>query len=1100
MDESKISEILESLEVILNSAKEPEKKLEELNELFHSSVTLSTSNEGTNFRNFYARYRYILEKTSLNNHDKANIEAFRRFSIKKPRVIDSATQVFHQAAHVVIKLVESLWDKFKGKVSTQALQPYISSFFPSVVPTRDYSKLKDLRILCVGKPQPSPSPETHFKIKGYDLENMLGLIEINIDRHTYTDFSYLFDLQLDSSIVQFKRLSQVSSEPLVYRTNFDSLIVVEPDYLLDATSIGDCFQEAGENFQIYFLRMLLNDLPGIPALKGSMIGNYLDNMILREGELTDELFNKAQRTNAIQAARFGSAEMTGIKLSIEREHLPNIRRLVNRYERNNPWIEPTYFSSEYGLQGRIDLLMMGKGETNKPEHVLELKSGRASNPTQINAWRGHAIQVVCYAMLLESTYQTNYTVSSSLYYSQCQIIPERNITAEHKEKQSVLKIRNQIVSSIIRLSLNDFSTLERIKDQGIVHLPSFSESQLGKFQEHYRPNTTTIVYYQELLAFILRELIFAKIGSANGQRDERQPGLSSIWLDPPFKKKKRYSILLPLTLTQIDKHKGALAFSFPESSEHSFRKGDLVIVYPASNEDLNPLSNHILKGSINELSKNSIEISLNNKQTNYSFIKSFQTWAIERDIFETNYLKTISCLFNFVSSPERKRRLILGVEVPLFEQRHRPEDQILVHQGNCLNKALDAKDYFILQGPPGTGKTSTFLVKYISTALQEINTGIIVLAFTNKAVDKICESFRKPRSGSPINYIRLGGRHTQDPQLFEDLLMENDPDSWRQMLQRNRVLVSTVAKFQNNLLVLKTLINFKQVVIDEASQLTEADLAGILALFEKFILIGDHKQLPAVVTQDESDCCIVNKYLERFKISDLRTSLFERLLLNAKDQKWENAYAQLTDHHRMHEEIAALVQQAYPQKLKASKDEQRSSTLPIRFNKSGCFHQLNESRTIFIETPRQSGNVNAYEAKIAADIVSELITFGGLLPTEIGIITPSKAQIFEIKRCLPADSEILVDTVERFQGDERKIIIFSSTINSRSQLRTIESISKADDKKTDRKLLVTVSRAMEQIIILGDLGILKASQSYADLIQQLKIVSLSALQIGDFQL
>lgn len=1096
MDESIAAEIIESLESILHSDDVPEVKFQELSAFFHSSIQLRANSEGINFRNFYAQYRYILAKSNLSTNEQMNLEAFRRFSNQKLGIAGSSGQILQQAAHVVIRLVESIWTSLKGVISTKTIQPYIPNFFLSAVPTRDYSKLKDLRILSVGKRDVQPNNQTLFKIVGYDLDNMVGLIEIHINHHDHTDFSYIASLLLDNTIIHLKRLTQLSSDPLAFRTNFDSLIILEPDYLLDATSIGECFQEGGESAMMYSLKLVVEELGGPPALKGSMIGNYLDRMIMGNDVPKDQLFHEVQRSNALQAARFGLSEMNSMRLSIEQEHLPNIKGLIGRYRNQGKWIEPTYFSSEYGLQGRIDLLIIDQGAGTR--HVLELKSGGSPNPAIRNAWRGHEIQVVCYSMLLESTYK-NSTSTNSLFYSCCQIIPERNIIAEHREKQNVLRVRNLIVSSIWRLSLNDYSPLFEIIKHGIPFLPGFHVAKIERFQANYRPNTITSLYYNELIAFTIRELIFAKIGSANRQRDDRQQGLSSIWLDDVSKKKARYSIMTPLIRSAIDREKGLISFSFPETLEHAFRKGDLVIVYPDYPNAPSPLSNHILKGSIDRLDNNSVTVSLNNKQTDYSFVETFANWTIERDIFETNYMKTISCLFHFLSSPERKRRLLLGDEEPRYSVHHDSFDKDLTADQNAiLNLGLNAEDYFLLQGPPGSGKTSFFLIKYLQNILSISDSVVVVLAFTNKATDKICENLRNPKSGKPIPYVRLGGRYTKDEYLFEELLLENNADSWRTLLRQSKVLVSTVAKFQNNLLVLQKLVAFKQIIIDEASQLTEADLSGILCLFEKFVLIGDHNQLPAVIAQDESDCFATDKRLSRFGVDDLRTSLFERLFTNAKNKNWHHAFAQLTDHYRMHEEIAELIQDAYDQKLKAYKIEQQTQNLPKRFNPNGYLGQLNESRTVFIEAQRGAKNVNIHEAKIIADIVAELTQYGGLAHSDIGIITPYRAQIFELKRQLAIDSEILIDTVERFQGDERKVIIFSTTVNTRSQLRTIESISNKDTKKIDRKLLVTLSRAEEQIIILGDVNILSASTNYAKLIRRLKVVSIPVSQTSNF--
>ncbi|MBK9983872.1 MAG: AAA family ATPase [Saprospiraceae bacterium] len=369
-----------------------------------------------------------------------------------------------------------------------------------------------------------------------------------------------------------------------------------------------------------------------------------------------------------------------------------------------------------------------------------------------------------------------------------------------------------------------------------------------------------------------------------------------------------------------------LIYFYEKDIPHSFRKGDLVILYPESENGYDSLTQHILKGSIKELHHNRLIVSLFNKQTDYTFIREYNYWAIEPDIFERNYWSKISCLFNFLKCDPRRSDLLLGVEEPLTENNFDFEDVNLTpHQNICITRALNARDYFLLQGPPGTGKTSTFLVNYIGELVEQTTDKIIVLAFTNKAVEKICQSLKEPRSRRPIDYIRLGSKHVEDDYLFAELIEDDDnPDNWQMLLEQNRVLVTTVATFQNNLLLLKQFIDFKNVIIDEASQLTEADLAGILATFEKFVLVGDHKQLPAIVTQHEKTCKVHQDALIEYGINDLRTSMFERLMINASRRGWHHSYGQLTDHYRMHEHIASLITSHYNEPLVAVLPEQKT--------------------------------------------------------------------------------------------------------------------------------------------------------------------------------
>ena len=102
-----------------------------------------------------------------------------------------------------------------------------------------------------------------------------------------------------------------------------------------------------------------------------------------------------------------------MKRSIETEHLPNIRSLVNNQHKKEIWLEPTYFSKEYGLQGRLDILGIDRKLDTKD--IVELKSGKPSNPDIITAWANHKMQLVSYDMLLQSTYGVNRQGANSIF-------------------------------------------------------------------------------------------------------------------------------------------------------------------------------------------------------------------------------------------------------------------------------------------------------------------------------------------------------------------------------------------------------------------------------------------------------------------------------------------------------------------------------------------------------------------------------------------------------------------------------------------------------------------------------------------------------------
>jgi DNA replication ATP-dependent helicase Dna2 len=1091
IDIQKAQAFYAELALLQHSKAETNERFSHLSGFFYKLIKAATNNETIAFRNFYGRFRYLLSQLKLTGPEGQNVDAFRRF-IKEGNAKKITAKSIQQGISLLYRLIKTISGDTAPQIQSLEALAYTSGYFLKLVPQRRIDTLTNLKVLCfswseITEDKGSPC----FTLVGYDLENMEGQVEILIKAHPHADLIPIRNLLTQNAILQLHNIKFTGKADARYTTTYDSLITLEPDFLVDATAIGECFGSRESNSDIFFLSKILNDLPGSPALKGSMVGYYLDELVRNKEQDIEDIYLTAQRNNALKAAQFGSAEMRILKESILKEHLKNIITLVETQTGKEIWIEPTYFSKEFGLQGRIDLLGINRELGSKD--IVELKSGGPSNPTQTIAWANHKMQVVSYDMLLQSTYGDKRQGANAVFYSKCTVKPYRNIVSEHSEKIDVLNTRNEITAKIYQLANGDFSQLHKIRYEGIASLPVYKRNELDAFKRFYDPTKITSQYYQELMAFTLREMINAKVGDMlKVDEEENQNGFAGLWLDNQLTKELDFRILYDLEVADINEENGHIHLTFNRNTSHSFRKGDLVILYPKQEDGYNPMKQHILKGTISRLGLDNLVISLFNIQTDYTFIKTNEFWAIEPDILERNNWGTISGLFNVLSCADRKKRLLFGHVEPTAEQTVTYHNEHLTeNQNHVVQQALNANEYYLLQGPPGTGKTSTFLINYIKEQTWKTKDKIVVLAFTNKAVEKICESLKPQHGKSRIDYIRLGSKHVNDENLFSEQLSDNNPDNWRKIIDSHQVIVSTITTFQNNWLLLKEFISFKQVIIDEASQLTEAALAGILVLFDKFILIGDHKQLPSVVTQDAKTCLTQSEFLHKLGVTDLRVSLFERLTRNAIDKGWKHAYGQLTHHYRMHQDIANLISQHYRETLITGKPKQTSKTAPYELTSDHPLFELTKSRTIFIESaPETALKKNRKEAYIAAFIAQQLIDAGIVKPSQIGIVTPFRAQIAEIKKYIRTDiledENFIVDTVERYQGDERKIIIFSSTITHPRQIASMQSIAAGDVNETDRKLLVSISRASEQFIILGNAEVLRTSKPYRELIAHME--------------
>ena len=284
--------------------------------------------------------------------------------------------------------------------------------------------------------------------------------------------------------------------------------------------------------------------------------------------------------------------------------------------------------------------------------------------------------------------------------------------------------------------------------------------------------------------------------------------------------------------------------------------------------------------------------------------------------------------------------------------------------------------------------------------------------------------------------------------------------------------------------------HFDTLIIDEASQIVESQIVGILKHFNKWILIGDENQLPAVVVQSINDSKCDNSQLNLISLKNFRESLFYRLKKNAKEKHWDDCYGILKFQYRMHQDVAEFPKlHFYNNQLEIVNESQKGPLALIPDNGDASMHQVfARARVVFIPTRiDKKSKINDEEADLTAELIKYLATIKGANfdpEKTIGVITPFRAQIANIRdRVDRKYRDVTIDTVERYQGSEREYIILSLAIKSITQFAAVQSLN---DEGVDRKLNVALTRAKEQIIILGSEEVLQKNDIFNNLIEFIK--------------
>ncbi|MFN3306592.1 MAG: DEAD/DEAH box helicase, partial [Candidatus Kapaibacteriota bacterium] len=367
---------------------------------------------------------------------------------------------------------------------------------------------------------------------------------------------------------------------------------------------------------------------------------------------------------------------------------------------------------------------------------------------------------------------------------------------------------------------------------------------------------------------------------------------------------------------------------------------------------------------------------------------------------------------------------------------------------------------------------------------------ILVAAYTNRAVDEIVEILNKENLNHL--FLRIGTKESSiyRQNLLPYLIEELEPEELEEKINNNKIILGTAHSFLTNPEIFD-LNKFQVAIVDEASQLLFPHIAGILAYVDKFILIGDEKQLPPVILQEKFATKVKSEILRKLNFEHLSMSYFEFLLRVSRSKSWKNSYGTLNKQSRMHPKVLEPINKFFYHGIittNPSRKSQESIAKIISFmlNK---FNLDARKRVFFIDCPRENKKkINSKQADLISYILNEsfLKLDGDITSETFGIISPFRAQNFEIySKLLPQLRKIVtIDTIERFQGSERDIILLSLPFNYLSEIYLSCNVIKTENNVLiDRKLNVALTRARELLLVFGNSALLSQSKYYSDFLK-----------------
>lgn len=398
----------------------------------------------------------------------------------------------------------------------------------------------------------------------------------------------------------------------------------------------------------------------------------------------------------------------------------------------------------------------------------------------------------------------------------------------------------------------------------------------------------------------------------------------------------------------------------------------------------------------------------------------------------------------------------------------------------------------IVHGPPGTGKTTTLA----EAIVQLVNRGekVMVAAPSNTAIDHMASTLL--RCG--LNILRVGnpgktdaailahtpeGKMQQSNQQKEIKQLKIRAEEFRKMALKYKRSFGKAEREQRQLLfkevksiraAIKELRNYYEeklyrdadvilgtpvglydaglhkltfgtLLIDEAGQCIEPLAWSIFPLADKIVLAGDHLQLPPTVISEEAAKLGLSK------------SILEQAIQHHPQQYLLNIQ------YRMRESIAGFSSAYFYKGLLRSASHLQNNGLHIHF--------IDMAGSGENETAGADGISLQNEGEIS--ITQKLLETEGLTLENTAFITPYSGQVAAARTQLPAT--LRISTIDSFQGQEKENIVLSLV---RSNDEGIIGFL-----KDYRRMNVALTRAKEQLFIIGDSATIGADPFFNQLLE-----------------
>jgi DNA replication ATP-dependent helicase Dna2 len=800
-----------------------------------------------------------------------------------------------------------------------------------------------------------------------------------------------------------------------FATTGDSYVVLEPDFLVDVTDVRGWVQCP----RIYYLNKLSGVPLAYPVVKGTLVHEVFGDL-LRGVDLEDAVTDRVEEAGL-------ELGLLGRKASEVRDEVRRNAGAIEGWlaqgalDEADDWrSERTLISPTFGLKGRADAVRRGM--------PVELKTGKN---TKREPRFQDKMQAACYALVLDEHDEGADT--ATLLYT-------KNATLDRAEQSGDLS------------PAKDFSVGRGLKEFAVRTRNEIAATEFeGAVPTGYEANAKCEYCFERDSCMVVagrldQEAKAGSVGTAlpdeerqyferfyetvEAERREAHAEYRKLWEQSPEERAAADRALIglePAGVEQLPDGRWELRATRPGAAVSKLREGDVAL---ASEGD--PVGGRSELARIRTLGDDVA-------------VTTDEPLDLRRlDVYpsEISVDRMLLALHDFVlKSDEHRRDLLLGRRDPTFGEAAAPGHYVDNNeaQDRAVRRAVAAEDYALVHGPPGTGKTYT--IAQLVRALVARGDRVLLAAFTNRAVDNALEALREQGFEDVVRYGTETG--VRDDMRDVRLTARGDPNGRVAELRGASVVAATTAGCASRTLIEE---EFDVAVVDEASQLTEPGTLAAVNRAERFVLVGDHRQLPPVVRAE----------------TDLRTSLFERL-----SDAHPEASVLLDRQYRMGQRIQAFPSdEFYDGALRPATPEvaQRRLDDLDGVEPTALPADLRDPVAFVDPDGHRNGNVNRAEADRVAEIVKSYLA-AGVDPDDVCVIAPFRAQVAEIAERV----EVTVDTVDRFQGSSKEVVVVSFVATGELAGPIFED---------HRRVNVALTRAKRALCLVGDADALRSESFY----------------------